>query len=683
MASGRHSYLPGEKFTISELLQSYNLPADVEVVDGLLGETREESLVPGQKIRFHFLVEEEVIAAVREDEKGDVKIPLHCSLNFELLPDDPWLDDQRYKTVREAYSAKPKPKSVFATCSLLLPDGYQVDDGDEIEFTGIEEDPTHGMIVAGFRRYFNHEIQEVTAEHYRFPIDLEANFSTSAPVKQRYLAIEIVHQLTLPRRVRMHHRREGVDKLTGIMPPPRPAIKMILGAVEKRFFVVTSDVKTGKVFSVPINTSPVISFVVKDGDTRSNSEDDHAHLLYGLVDFWALPRIGKEEENAMVYEDPLPVVKVPPNPQIARQRAESVRMSYQLIPTHEFDRVAVVFAPKDKPKEKPSFSTSPGVVHFYEAFRSSTNRDSCVVRQYDPPMAKRNVNLENAVLEYQLNQLKKTVPQSLLDQLDKKKRKDSPPPPVLPKRMATLQEIRVPAINTKVSGSPPVKKSQIAKGLSMMKNLLKKKITGDQTSSHSLPPPTACPSPPSAKASESRSQMPPPVTTKPKPTIQPKTRPPPSRSMSTPDDEGYVRLEKGEDQIRELKDELDAEEEKNRMLKQQLAELEKEYEAEKKRLDDLQSVHTRYDDENPQNSIVTFSVDEVIQFLKGLNMEQYESAFREFEVEGYWLVECDKEALDDMGVRPLHVRRILCAVQQGKFPSGAKLSQIMSGTGSS
>ena len=685
MASGRQSYLPGEKFTISELLQSYNLPADVEVIEGLLGETRKESLVPGQKIRLHFLVEEEVISAVREDGQGEVKIPFHCSLNFELLPDDQWLDDQRYKTVRDANSANPRPKSVFATCSLLLPDGYQVDDGDEIEFTNIEEDPIHGTIVAGFRRFFNHEIQEVTAEHYRFPIDLEANFSTSAPVKQRYLAIEMVHQLSLPRRVRMHHRREGVDKLTGMMPPPRPAIKMRLETVEKRYFVITSDIKTGRVFAVPVNTDPAISFIVKDGDTRSNNEDDHAHLLYGLVDFSALPRIGKEGDDAMVYEDPLPVIKVHPKSEVTRRRAESVKLSYQLIPTHEFDRVAVVFAPKDKPKEKPSFSTNPGVVHFYEAFRSSTNRDSCVVRRSDAPMAKRNVNLENAVLEYQLNQLKKTVPQSLLDQLDKKKRKDSPPPPVLPKRRAaTLLSISLsePASQTKVTGSPPARKSNLVKGYSMMKKLLMKKIKGDSSSPTGTPPPPSS-SPPPARSNEPRSPMPPPITSKPKPAARPKPRPPFNRPMSAPDDEGYVRLEKGDDQLRELKDQLNAEEEKNKILKQQLAALEKEYKAEKKRLDELQSVKKQYDDENPQNSIVSFNGDEVIQLLKGLDMEQYVSAFREFDVEGYWLVECDREALADMGIRPVHVRRILCAVKQGRFPSGAKLSQVMSGTKSS
>ena len=94
-SSSRPTYLPGMKFTISQLLQSYNLPADVEIIKSFRGDTREESLVRGQKVRFHFVVEEEVIAAVREVDNKEINIPLNCSLDFELLPDNPKLDDRR------------------------------------------------------------------------------------------------------------------------------------------------------------------------------------------------------------------------------------------------------------------------------------------------------------------------------------------------------------------------------------------------------------------------------------------------------------------------------------------------------------------------------------------------------------------------------------------------------------
>ncbi|XP_062503838.1 uncharacterized protein LOC134180673 [Corticium candelabrum] len=672
----RRSYLPGEKFTISELLQSYNLPADVEIIESLLGETKEESLVPGQKIRFHFLVEEEVIGAVREDTKSEIKIPLNCSLDFELLPDNSWLDDQRYPTVRHAYTANPQPVSVFATCCLLLPDGYQVDEGDEVELTSFDEDPTYGSVVCGIRKYFSHQLQQIAIEHYRFPIDLEANFSTSAPVRERYLAVEILHQLSLPRRVRMHHRREPVDKFTGMRPPPRPAIKMQLQKLEKRYFVIANDIKTGRVFAVPVNNKQPVHFAVKSDDTRPNTVDDHAHLLYGLVDFWSLPRIGKDEESAMLYEDPLPVVKVPPRPEVMYERLQSIKLSYQLIPTHEYDRIAVVFAPKDKLMQSPSSnSTSLGEVHFYEAFRSSTNEDALVVKQCEPPLAKRNINLENAALEYQLDQLKRQVPQSVLDQLGKKSRKDSPPPPVLPRR-ATMVEVpmRKPLLIPRSSGSPPANAKHI---IGFMKGI-QHKILGKRSKAKP-PSPVANPSPPPIQPKGERSPMPPPVTAKPKPQVHPKPKPRyTEKQTSVSDDGAYVQMERGRDQLSELRDELEAEEKRNRELKQQLAKLETEYEDDRKKLQVLQRRRKVYDDENPQRTIMSFSTDEVVHLLKGLKLEQYEQKFREFEVEGYWLVDCDREALNDMGVRAMHARRIECAVKDGNFPSGAKLSAIMS-----
>ena len=48
----------------------------------------------------------------------------------------------------------------------------------------------------------------------------------------------------------------------------------------------------------------------------------------------------------------------------------------------------------------------------------------------------------------------------------------------------------------------------------------------------------------------------------------------------------------------------------------------------------------------------------VIQYRRSRSLEQYEYTFREFEVEGYWFVNCDRETLADMGVRAMHARRI-------------------------
>ncbi|XP_062504064.1 uncharacterized protein LOC134180896 [Corticium candelabrum] len=367
--------------------------------------------------------------------------------------------------------ASAHPVSFFASSCLILPDENEIGEGEEVNLVDVDDDATYGTVVCGVRRYFSHQRQQVATSHYRFPIDLEVNFSMSAPSKLRYLTIEIVHQLKLPRRVRIDGPRKVAYEITELRPQPRPPTKLQLQKLEKRYFVVANNIKTGRVFAVPVNKKRQVLFTVKGEDTRPNKVDDHAHLLYGLVDFCGLPRIGNNETNSMFYEDPLPVVKVSPRPEITRQRIQSSKKCYQLIPTYENDRIAVVFASKDldmSSQTPSSYGTIPREVHFYETLRGSSSNNALFVKKYEPPFAKRNVNLENAALEYQLNQLKQQVLQAELDQLAivKTKSKDLYSSPVLSPRAMMFDILnRKPVLTQRVTVecSPPTNSKQVMK----------------------------------------------------------------------------------------------------------------------------------------------------------------------------------------------------------------------------
>ena len=338
------SVLPGQKLRLRDILERHSLPTDLTVVEGFDGPTDAESISAGARIRIHFVAQDDVISAEKESDGREIRIPLNSSVLFEPLPTNPKLDDTRYRTARDVISANPQPGPVYATVALLLPDGLQIDEDDLIEFGETERDEYGSVFVRATRHYFNHMTQTKAIEQYRVPADLEANFTLTAPSNERYLPCELVYARALPMRARMHLRRKAARG--GLRHVPELPVPLRLKRYAKRYYAIASELnKSQRVFALEVYDESPLRFL--EGSPGRKSDEDPYYLLYGLVDFTAISKIGPPEADLSAYRDLFPLVKVPLNEKVSSKliSVNAGALNYQLIKAADYQRVGMFFQP--------------------------------------------------------------------------------------------------------------------------------------------------------------------------------------------------------------------------------------------------------------------------------------------------------------------------------------------------
>ncbi|XP_065844637.1 uncharacterized protein [Oscarella lobularis] len=99
------------ELTLVDLVQTAQFPVDVQVVRGYENrkETGSPSIPSNRLLRIYFTFDEPILVARAENSSKNITIPLDTSNLIEILPNNPQLDDKTYETAADVLAARPRP----------------------------------------------------------------------------------------------------------------------------------------------------------------------------------------------------------------------------------------------------------------------------------------------------------------------------------------------------------------------------------------------------------------------------------------------------------------------------------------------------------------------------------------------------------------------------------------------